>query len=287
LPEASDTCDAFVAGSVDAHVHVFLPDMVRDRSAYLSGDERFRTLYSSPEARMVTAQEVLAQMDESGVERSVIFGFAFSDLGLCRETNDHVLQALKDHPDRFTGLACVPWGSPGAQTELDRCLRAGMHGCGELAPLSGDHEEFEELAPVAALLRESDLPLLLHASEPVGHQYPGKGRFTPEACVALAARYPGLKLVLAHLGGGTFLYETMPEGRRVLADVYYDTAAIPYLYSPEIYQIAVLAVGAEKLVFGSDYPVLDPVRCAQGVERLSPEDRQAIRADNAKRVFSL
>ena len=83
---------------------------------------------------------------------------------------------------------------------------------------------------MAAVLRERGLPLLLHANEPVGHHYPGKSRFGPEACVACAEPIPGLKLVFAHMGGGTFLYEAMPEFRQVLADVYYDTSAVPYLY---------------------------------------------------------
>ncbi len=287
LPEAPDSCGALLEGCVDSHVHVFPPEITRDKDAYLASDSRFVALYGSSDARMATAEEVLGQMDRSSIQLSIIFGFAFADIGLCRLANDYVLEAVRRHPGRLAGLACVPWGSKDAADELERCLQAGMCGCGELAPTSGDPKELAGLAPVAAVLRERSLPLLVHASEPVGHKYPGKGRFTPDACVALAQTYPGLKLVLSHLGGGTFLYETMPEVKQALADVYYDTAAIPYLYSPDIYQIATLAVGAEKLVFGSDYPLLDPVRCVQGLERLAPRDRQAVRADNARRIFGL
>ena len=92
------------------------------------------------------------------------------------------------------------------------------------------------MAETAGLLRERGLPLMLHANEPVGHVYPGKSAFGPEACVACAAAYPGLKLVFAHMGGGTFLYEAMPELRRTLADAYYDTSALPYLYDAGIYR---------------------------------------------------
>ena len=105
--------------------------------------------------------------------------------------------------------------------------------------------------------------------------------------MALAQAYPGLKLVLSHLGGGTFLYEAMPEVRAILADVAYDTAAIPYLYSPRIYEVAAAAVGAHKLLFGSDYPLLDPVRCAEGIDRLSVEEQESVLAGNARRIFGL
>jgi predicted TIM-barrel fold metal-dependent hydrolase len=162
-----------------------------------------------------------------------------------------------------------------------------MRGCGELAPASASHQELTYLTPVADCLRERGLPLLVHASEPVGHEYPGKGHFTPQACVALAQAFPKLKLVLSHLGGGVFVYESMPEVRATLADVFYDTAAIAYLYSPSVLRLAVLAVGPEKLIFGSDYPLLHPSRCAEGLELLAPQHQNAIRGGNARRVYNL
>ncbi len=287
VSEQADSPGARSIGLIDAHVHVFPPEMVRDREAHLGKDPRFDELYGSPDARMATVEQVLGQMDDCGVELSVIFGFAFSDIGLCRAVNDYVLEAVKSHPGRLAGLACVPWGSPRAAGEVERCLDDGLRGCGEVAPASGDQRELAGVAPVADVLRERHLPLLVHASEPVGHAYPGKGRFTPEACVALAQMYPDLTLVLSHLGGGTFLYETMPELRAVLRDVLYDTAAIPYLYSSDIYELATRAVGAEKLIFGSDYPLLDPLRCVTGIERLSADEQSAVRAGNARRVYGV
>jgi predicted TIM-barrel fold metal-dependent hydrolase len=272
---------------VDAHVHVFPPEMVSRREAYMGHDARFDALYSSPKARMVTAEEVVAQMDDSGIELSVVFGFAFNDQALCGMVNDYVIDAVRAHPTRLAGLACVAVHRAGAQAELERCLDAGLRGCGELAPASAGEEEIGDLAPVAACLQERRLPLVVHASEPVGHEYSGKGRFTPEACVALAQAYQGLTIVFSHMGGGLFLYELMPEMRACLVDVLYDTAAVPFLYDPGVYEVAIMAAGAEKLIFGSDFPLLAPERCLAGLERLSPQQRAAVRSDNARRVFAL
>lgn len=278
--------------TVDAHVHVFPAEMVRDRTPYLGRDDRFRALYSDPDALMVTPLEVLTHMDECGVEVSVLAGFAFADQGLCRMVNDCILEAVRAHPDRFAGLACVSSEASGAIAELERCLDGGLRGCGELtprneAPERASWEDGPGLDAVADCLRERGLPLLVHASEPLGHTYPGKGRFTPEACYALAERHPGLRIVFAHMGGGLFLYETMPEVKRVLADVYYDTAAVPYLYNTDIYEVAVASAGAKKFLFGSDYPLLSPTRYMQGLERLAPSDREAVEGGNARRVFGL
>ena len=272
---------------VDAHVHIFPPEMVRARETYLERDERFRALYSSPKARLATAEDVIAHMDESGIELSIVFSFAFKDQGLCREVNDYVLEVVQAYPGRMAGLACVSPRAEGARAELERCLDAGMRGCGELTPASGDETEIASLAAIAGCLRERGLPLLVHCSEPVGHEYAGKGRFTPEACVKLARAYPGLTLIFSHLGGGLFLYELMPEVRASLTYALYDTAAVPFLYDPFVYKVAVSVTGAERLLYGTDYPLLLAKRYRQGLRTLPRRQRAAVSGGNARRVFGL
>jgi predicted TIM-barrel fold metal-dependent hydrolase len=290
---ASDSADALRAGPrgaepawVDAHVHVFPPEMIQGRESCLPRDRRFAALYADPRARMVTAGEVVAEMDRTGVATSVVFGFPFRDQGLCRAANDYVLEAVAAWPERLAGLACVSPAEPGAAAELARCLDAGMRGSGELAP-DGSSEDIDGLKEVAGLLRERGLPLLLHSNEPVGHAYPGKSGFGPAACVASASAYPGLTFVFAHMGGGAFVYEAMPELRKTLADVYYDTAALPYLYDSGIYRAVQATAGAHKLLFGSDYALLSPARYRAGLSELSPAARAAICCDNARKVFRL
>ncbi len=298
------------SGVIDAHVHVFPPEMVRDREKYLERDPRFAALYGSPEARMATAPEVTAHMAEAGVEVSVVFGYAFADQGLCRLVNDYVIEAVAADPRRLVGLACVWPEGAGAAAEVERCLRAGLRGCGELVleawaseaaaaggrgaasgrgrgRVGGGRPGLDGLLEIAELLRRHQAPLLVHANEPVGHAYPGKGPFGPQACVALAETLPGLSLVFAHLGGGAFLYEAMPEVRAILADAYYDTSAVPYLYRTGIYQAVLATAGPGKLIFGSDYPLLSPGRYAEGLGSLPPVEREAVCAGNARKVFGI
>lgn len=289
-PRDPDTLEARPAGVViDAHVHVFAPDIIAARTAYCERDMWMRNLYADPKSRMVTYEEVVDEMDATGVDRSVIFGFAFHDQGLCRETNDYVLEAVKAHPDRFVGWACVSPEEPGAIDELERCLDAGMTGCGELFP---DGQKFDVarsagLDEIAGVLVERGLPLNIHANEPVGHKYPGKGANTPGPCYKFAAKHPELTLVLAHMGGGLFFYEMMAEARRVLANVYYDTAAVPYLYRRDLYAVAAMTSGPEKVIFGSDYPLISPGRYLRDTADLDPAIRAAVFSGNAVDVLGI
>jgi predicted TIM-barrel fold metal-dependent hydrolase len=280
--------DTFIrpeSGIVDAHVHIFPPEMIRSRSALLERDAWFGLLYSDPRARMVTAEEVLQEMDDYGIATSVVFGFAFADQGLCRLANEYVIEAVRAHPGRLAGLACVSPEAAGAVEEAQRCLDAGLAGCGELVPreqgLEGGWHD------LAVFLAERGAPLLLHANEPVGHEYPGKGRFPLEMYAALAGAHPDLTIVLAHMGGGLLFYELMPEVRRTFARVYYDTAAVPYLYDARLYPVGISCAGTEKIIFGSDFPLLSPSRYFEGMKELGPEARDAVLGNNARKVFAL
>jgi uncharacterized protein len=272
---------------VDAHVHVFSPDVIADRERYLDRDEWYCRLYTDPTSRMVTGERVLEEMDATGVAVSVICGFAFRDQALCRETNDYVIDLVRAYPDRFIGLACVSPEEQGAITELERCLDAGLRGVGELFPDGQrfDLGESRALDAVSTVLSAHCLPIMLHADEPVGHIYAGKGTNTPGPCFAFAQRHPDLKIVFAHMGGGLFFYELVPKAREVLTNVYYDTAAVPYLYRPDVYSIGADIAGTHKLLFGSDYPLISPGRYLRDTETLDPALRKAIFSDNPLAVF--
>jgi hypothetical protein len=106
-------------------------------------------------------------------------------------------------------------------------------------------------------LAEADAPLLLHTNEPVGHKYPGKAPMTLAALYGLVRRHPETKLVLAHMAGGLFFYSLLKkEVSQALRNVWIDTAAAPFLYQPRAYGLAVELLGADKVLLGSDYPLL-------------------------------
>lgn len=131
------------------------------------------------------------------------------------------------------------------------------------------------------------MPVVLHTAEPVGHPYPGKGTVGPAEAAALCTHHPELKVVFAHMGGGLWLYELMPEMATILQNAWYDTAALPFLYAPSVYRAAWAAGLGKKILFGSDFPILRWNRHARHIEAagLSPEQLSALLADNADRFF--
>jgi predicted TIM-barrel fold metal-dependent hydrolase len=114
----------------------------------------------------------------------------------------------------------------------------------------------EAFLAVVELAIELDIPLCLHGAEPVGHDYPGRADTPLRDYVWLAGQYPDLKLILAHLGGLLPFYELNQAIKKIMQNVYFDTAAVPLLYQPQVYKLVTEVVGADRILFGSDYPLL-------------------------------
>ena len=217
---------------IDSHVHI-LPAAMRDARERLAGLDPWFDMCHQGARAIVTADELLATMDASGIDRSVCFGWPFADPEHCAEVNDHLIEVQRAHADRLTCFATVSPARPGAVEELERCAAAGLRGAGEL---NADAQGFDLATPaideVAAACTDLGIPLVLHCSEPVGHDYPGKGTATPDLVAAFAMRHPALKLVCAHLGGGLPFYAHMPEVADLCRRLWFDTAAGPFLYQP-------------------------------------------------------
>ncbi len=276
---------------IDFHTHIF-PDEVRDsRAEYLERDAWFGTLYENPRHKLASAEDVIRSMQAAGVDRTVVFGFPWRDGKLCAWNNDYLIDAIRRYPDKLLGFACVqPLDARDAQ-ELARCLDAGLMGLGELGP-DGQRFDIEDkriLQASAEVLQHYDRPLLTHASEPVGHSYPGKGQTFPKKLISLARNFPDLKIVMAHWGGGLPFYDLMPELHEILLNVYYDSAASTYLYRFDVFPVAARIVGADRILWGTDYPLLSQAKMLDRI-RLSgllPEELEAVLGGNAARLLRL
>ncbi len=271
---------------VDFHTHIFPPAFRDNRQRYLDLDATFAALYSNPRAKLGTAEELVASMDEAGVDKAVVMGAGWTDPRVAREANDYVIESVRKHSSKLIGFCSVnpAWGEA-ALEEAERCADAGLRGIGELhADSQGfDVADREALAPLMDLTNKRGLPVLVHGSEPVGHAYPGKGTTTPDLLYKMVRNFPDNTIVCAHWGGGLPLYTLMPELADELRNVYFDSAASPFLYRPAIYSIVSAVAGPDHILFGTDYPLLSYKRCMEHLEEahLDPELRARILGKNA------
>jgi uncharacterized protein len=288
---------------VDAHIH-YMPPELRARLPELAEREPYWGLLLDPATSVqgwADAPRLLADMDRAEIDRVVVQGEYFQRHESCAARNDASIALVRAHPERVMAFAAIqPRAGRLALEELERCVAGGLVGVGELNPYAQgfglDDPDFLRLCE--ACLRHG-LPLLLHANEPVGRAYPGKATTGLADYHQLAARYPELKLVLGHWGGGLLFYETIPSVRRELRNVWYDTAASPLVYATEaIFRAALSCVDHRKILYASDYPLLlfprtqrepDFLPFLRQIDALGLDDevRAAILGRNAARLLAL
>jgi predicted TIM-barrel fold metal-dependent hydrolase len=277
---------------IDCHTHIFPDEVRKNRESFCKRDEGFSLIYGNPKARMVGVEDLIVSMDKSGVERSVICGFHWSQPDLCSFHNQYLMTSASKYPKRLIVFISLLFSNPDwSEKELNRWTKEGAKGVGEIAFYRREmtSEDIDSMKPVLTQMEKKGIPLLLHVNETIGHPYPGKGMTPLERFYELIVSFPELPVVLAHWGGGLPFYELMPEVVKAMANVYYDTAASPFLYSKKIYSAVSKIVGVGKILFGTDFPLISPQRYFRELEEsgLSKEDQRKILGVNVSRLFGL
>src|SRR5262249_14846893 len=120
---------------IDAHTHIFAPEVVARRDRLFARDPHFRQLYEHPRARLATADDLLAELARRGLDAAVPCGGGWTDQALCVGQNDSLIEVVGRPPGRILGFAAVqPTAGAAAVREAERAIRAGLRGIGELMP---------------------------------------------------------------------------------------------------------------------------------------------------------
>jgi predicted TIM-barrel fold metal-dependent hydrolase len=243
---------------IDAHVHLYPPEACRDpvQWAALYGETHWVTLCmrrrknGHPVQGFSSMSELLRDLNTAGIRRAVLLGWYWENHATCVEHNKFYASCLKAHPTRFAAFATVhPAAGEAALDEVRRARDAGFSGLGELSP----HSQHVPLSDpiwrkLLALAGELKMPVNLHVTDPQSKPYPGRVETPLEDFVAMVRDFPGTNFILAHWGGGL----AWSAEAATLPNVYFDTAASPLLYGPDVWKKA----PPGRVLFGSDYPLV-------------------------------
>jgi len=274
--------------TIDAHTHLFPPAQARGRDAIAGRDAGFAEIYGDPAAAIADAPGLLAALHEDGIEAAVTLGFAFASERDIAEQNEYLLAAACEAPHAIVPFATVNPALDGWEREAERALAQGARGFGELRPGT---QGWDPLGPegrrLAALAGEAGVALLWHTSEPVGHRYPGKdGGVSPAELIEVATAAAEVTMVGAHLGGGASFYLSMPEVRAATPNLLFDTAAAGLLYDSGTIVRLVETAGADRVLFGSDFPLRRPgPELGRALAGLDTATGKAVAGENARKIL--
>lgn len=203
-----------------------------------------------------TPEKVVESMNRMGIERvavSIPEGVTPEEF---RNSNDKVLKAMKQFPDRIMGQCYInPAFLKEALKEIDRCLDSGMIQLGELYTLYKINDPV--YFPIVEKCIEKKIPLMTHARCDLGLWRPGYSHVCeapPATSIAddfadLSKRYPEAMIIHAHIGGGGD-WEYMCKRLRSAPGVYVDTSGS--VTDEGMIDFALKSLGEDRLLFASD-----------------------------------
>jgi predicted TIM-barrel fold metal-dependent hydrolase len=230
--------------------------------------------------------ETVAAMDAAGIDRLLMTTWTAPDRKFA--SNDRIAEFIREYPTRFVGVAGVNLERPvEAVRELDRAVRELGFKALRVIPWLWKLPPNDRLYyPLYVKCIELDVPFCTQ----VGHTGPlmpsETGRPIPYID-EVALTFPELKIVGGHIG--------YPWTDEMIAlawkheHVYIDTSAyLPRYYPPQLLHF-MNSYGQDKVLFGSNFPMLDLKQCAEQARalELKPEVRAKFLAGNARRVFRL
>jgi aminocarboxymuconate-semialdehyde decarboxylase len=266
----------------------------------------------------------IQHMDEAGIDISVVsltcpnvyWGDQETSCQAARESNDTMAEAQAAYPGRIRWFTSLPWQYPeAALAELKRTCDNGASGVMVLANIDGRSLTDPLYAPIWAEIDRRALPVLVHPTDPPGAQFMDMTKFDLSWSVGFMFdttlaitrmifegffdQYPNLKIIASH-AGGTLPYLAgrfekgddveIPQRRQMkrrpidyLRHIHYDCIT----YSPASLAFLISVVGADRVMFGTDWPhqVHDTKGAFANTESLPQDQCAAVRGGNALKLF--
>ena len=283
-----------MTGHIDIVVNLFTPEEVNNGQTGFDGN--FTSQVRMPEAMKsgVSIEEYLRKMDRSGVERSLLIAVRAGDLrmkGSFEIPYQQVAKWCDRYPDRFSGLAGVdPYRGMQGLRDLEQAVREyGFIGA-HLYP------HWFRLAPDAALYYpyyakccELDVPVMMQVGQNLIYQkevrLPSVAR--PILLDQIAIDFPELKLIGIHIGVPWTDEMIAMAWKHANVFIGIDAYAPKYL-SPSLKHY-MNSYGSDKVLFGTDWPVIDPERAVAEMvaHQFKPDALAKIMRGNAVKVFKL
>ncbi|WP_037373150.1 amidohydrolase family protein [Anaerovorax odorimutans] len=192
-----------------------------------------------PDVR-ITAKQLIAQMDEYNIEKTVLSTFPIEDS----------IIAVDSYPDRFIGAAWInPYEGKNALDVIKNCVNSHGFKAIKLHPLFQAYRANDDCVfPFAELAEELDIPLMIHSGHPPFS--------LPWSIAQLAELYPKVKMVMIHMGHGHGVYiQAALDMAKKFPNLYLETSGMPmHNKIKEAYE----TIGSDRIMFGIDAPFHHP-----------------------------
>ncbi|MGI9239122.1 MAG: amidohydrolase family protein [Woeseiaceae bacterium] len=286
--------DANEIRAIDAVVNIWTEEALSHRPDW--GDEFFTGKMKAKNSLMsgLSLDDMIERMGAASIDHAFLIAAKSGRPGLegCYHMPPKVVaDAVKQHPDSFSGLIGIdPFTGMDGVRELEHAVRElgfiGAHLYPHWFELAPDHAKYY---PFYAKCVELDVPIQMQVGQSMiySKDYRCRSVGQPITLDAVACDFPELKLIGIHVG--------IPWTDEMIAmawkheNVYIGCDAHSPKYWPDSFARYINSYGQDKVIFGTDFPVLDFSRTMQEIRDLNfkPTVLQKLLRDNVRRVYGM
>lgn len=264
----------------DIHTHTY-PEKIATKAT-----ENLGRFYNFHVDRTGTISDLMSNCRDNGISGFLLLGVA-TNAHQVRNVNEgiaHDMAEGKRAGFEVRGFAAMHQDMEEFASELDYAVSLGLCGVKLHPDIQGADIDDERWYPLYALLEAKGLPLYLH----MGDDRPQYRFSEPRKLVKILDNFPKLTVIAAHFGG----YRSWDEAVRYLKrreNVWFDTSSALWAMTPEFARYLIDELGYERIMFGTDYPVVsadDELKRFFAVS-MTEDERRCILYDNAARLLKL
>lgn len=260
---------------IDAHCHVY-PDRIAAIAVKGTAD-----FYDIPTAADGTVKGLIDIGDNAKIDRFIVQSVATTPHQV-KSINTFIAQEVELHSSRLIGLGALHPDSESIDEDIKLILDLGLKG----VKLHPDIQRFriddKKCAQMYYLCQKHKLPILMHTGD---HRYDFSNA---NRLVPVLEEFPSLTVIGAHFGG----WSVWEDSRKKLAgrkNFYVDCCSSFEWITPEYAVELIHAYGADRVLFGSDYPIFHPEKELQRFMQLdlTSNEKHLILSENAKNLYNV
>lgn len=261
--------------TIDSHCHIY-PEKIAERA--VSGTDTF---YGEHSVCKGTASDLLEKGKEAGIDHFIVQSVATTPKQV-KSINEFIAQEVENANGLMTGLGTLHPESADIKGDIEHLLELELRGVKLHPDIQAFAIDDRRCLKIYELCEEKKLPILMHTGD-CRYDYSNPNRMLP-----VLKAYPSITVIGAHLGGWS-VWEEAVEAYLDIPNFYVDcSSSFPFL-KPEKAREYIKAYGADKVLFGTDYPMWSPKREIEYFLSLSLDENEirSILNMNAKKLFGL
>ena len=259
---------------IDSHCHIY-PDAIAAKASAGTG-----SFYKIEMKHDGTIDTLLKESEKAGIDRHIVQSVATTPKQVS-SINNFIARTVAQRPDKFTGLGTLHPESNDIKRDFEELMALGLKGVKLHPDIQGFKLDDYRCLKMYELC-EGKIPVLVHAGD-FRYDFSNYNRLKP-----LLEIFTGLTFIGAHFGGWS-IWEDATQNLKGYKNLYVDCSSSFYALKKETAKKLIYEYGADRVLFGVDYPMWNPLDEITYFKELNlpEEDNKKILHDNAVKVFGL